>query len=81
MLISIAQKIVDSDFSSPRFDVPNTRNLASGGIQNRETNETGNDRGVISSLKFRGKQVQIFHSLTYCELRNWTGNGTKVCCL
>ena len=50
MLISIALKIVDSDLSSPRFDVPNTRNLASGGIQNRETNETGNDFSLTHLL-------------------------------
>ena len=48
VLISIGKKFFHSDFPFPCFDVPKASNFTSGGVQNRETKNSGLGTIVMS---------------------------------
>ena len=81
MLISVTKKIFDSDFPSPRFDVPKVSNFTSGGVQNHDTKNRRLGTIVTSIQDSKPCEKQISQSFSYCELINLLRNGTTVRCL
>ena len=81
VLISIAKKFFDSEFSSPCFDVPKASNFTSGGVQNRETKNSRLGTIVTSFQDSKPREKQISQSFSYCDLINSLRNGTIVRCL
>ena len=81
MLISVAQFLFYSDFTSPSFDVPKASNFTSGGVQNHDTKNRRLGTIVTSIQNSKPREKQISQSFSYCELINLLRNGTIVPCL
>ena len=70
VLISISQKIFDSDFPSPCLVVPKASNFTSGGVQNRETKNRRLGKIVTSFQDFKLREKQISPTFSYFLINN-----------
>ena len=83
----VSKKIFGSDFPSPCFDVPNTSNFTSGGVQNRETRNRRLGTIVTSfqdSKLWKNRFLWHFcyflisNVLLYHFLANWLAHNKKM---